>query len=110
MGNSGTMPRRARSGRTGSDVVAFNEQLAGSALTIREILADGNCLFSSVADQIERDPSLHAKYRGEVVQHLEENADDFMPFITTTKAGFQKYCDKMRREGAWGGQLELVAA
>lgn len=42
---------------------------------------DGNCLFRSIADQLEGDESLHMNYRIEAVQYILNNKDIYIPFI-----------------------------
>ncbi len=42
---------------------------------------DGNCLFRSIADQLEGKEKLHMKYRQEAVDHIEQNKDQYSPFI-----------------------------
>jgi len=96
-------------GIASADIGELSAQVRPLGLELVEIPSDGNCLFGAVADQLENDPGRHKKYRDEVVNYLENHADDFMPFITTTLKGYQKYCDNMRKNGAWGGQPELVA-
>jgi hypothetical protein len=44
-------------------VKKFKEQLSPLCLKVKEMDGDGNCLFRSVADQIDGDESLHATYR-----------------------------------------------
>ena len=42
---------------------------------------DGNCLFRSVADQLEGNEKLHRKYRQDAIDHITAHQDDFSPFI-----------------------------
>ena len=50
-------------------------------LKVVEVIGDGNCLFRSIADQLEGNEKLHRKYRDEALEHITENKDNFAPFI-----------------------------
>lgn len=88
---------------------AFQKQLAGLQLSIRDVKGDGNCLFRSLADQMEGDVNQHATYRHAIVEFMLKNPDDFEPFIDTDEHSFLDYCKKMSKNGEWGGNMELVS-
>ena len=84
----------------------------------KEIRADGHCLYSAVADQLEQ---LHiplgaapsdkpaASYllvRAAAAQYIKRNQDDFVPFL---EEPLPEYLRKIKDTGEWGGQLELMA-
>jgi len=69
---------------------------------------DGNCLFRALADQLEGYQEKHAFYRSEVADYLDANKDQFIPFMPDMD--FSDYVSKMRRDGYWGGNMELAAA
>ena len=50
----------------------FEQQCAGLGLRLRRIKPDGNCLFRSVADQLEGKQERHAEYREEIVNFMRE--------------------------------------
>jgi len=70
--------------------------------------ADGNCLFRSIADQLEGHEKLHRKYRQEAIDHINANRDDFAPFIEDDET-IDQYLSDMQKDGNWGGQIELTA-
>lgn len=70
--------------------------------------SDGNCLFRSVADQLNGDESMHAIYRAEAVQYILDNKEMYTPFIEDDET-IEQYCNDMRKDGIWGGQLEMNA-
>lgn len=81
--------------------------------------ADGNCLFRSLSDQLYFDyGSRHLEIRDDVVDYMEGHKDDFVVFLVLDDkdsndedaADFESYCNEMRNDGTWGGNLELVAA
>ena len=80
-------------------------------LTIVKIKKDGNCLFRALAEQIWGNQDLHAACRHRVVEYMVRNPHEFGGFYTEKEAGsFESYCNKMSRDGEWGGHLELHAA
>ncbi|KAK3714484.1 OTU protein [Vermiconidia calcicola] len=84
-----------------------------------EIRADGHCLYSAVADQLEQlnipigtapnsSPSVpvYRVVRAAAAAHIEKNRDDYEPFL---EEPLLDYLHKIRDTGEWGGQLELMA-
>lgn len=64
--------------------------------------ADGNCLFRSIADQLDGNEKLHMKYRQEAVKFIESHKEDFAPFIEDDET-IDQYLADLSRDGAWGG-------
>jgi len=91
-----------------NNVKEFNEQLNQLGLTIREMGGDGNCLFRSVADQIEGIEDNQFLYREKAVAYIEEHKDFFAPFIDDDDT-FEEYVADMKKDGAWGGNIEIQA-
>ncbi|KAK5685536.1 OTU protein [Elasticomyces elasticus] len=84
----------------------------------KEIRADGHCLYSAVADQLEQlqvplgstsseKPAVAYKtVRAAAADYIELHEDDFVPFL---EEPLPEYLHKIRETGEWGGQLELMA-
>jgi OTU domain-containing protein 6 len=84
----------------------------------KEIRADGHCLYSAVADQLEQlgiplgsarseKPDVSYKIvRAVAADYIEKHEDDFAPFL---EEPMDTYVHKVRDTGEWGGQLELMA-
>jgi OTU domain-containing protein 6 len=84
----------------------------------KEIRADGHCLYSAVADQLEQldiplgtapsaQPEIPYKItRSAAAGWIETHPDDFAPFL---EEPLPEYLRKIRETGEWGGQLELLA-
>jgi len=85
---------------------SFQDQLRPFGLTIFECRADGNCLFRSFADQMERNQHLHAQYRENCITYMRENEDEFKPFILED---YEEYLDEMSKLTEWGGNIEIIA-
>ncbi|KAF2260912.1 OTU domain-containing protein 6B [Lojkania enalia] len=101
----------------------MKEYLGKHGLQEKEIRADGHCLYSAVADQMEMTgldvkPRILPKINVEdgvpaykIVRHaaagfIEQNPDDFVPFM---EEPLEQYLKKIRETGEWGGHMELIA-
>lgn len=94
------------------------EYMKERGLQEKEIRADGHCLYSAVADQLEQlqiplgaQPGDKATIPYKVVRtaaadYIEQHQDDFVPFL---EEPLPDYLHKIRDTGEWGGQLELMA-
>ncbi|KAI8799506.1 hypothetical protein BJ742DRAFT_845581, partial [Cladochytrium replicatum] len=76
-------------------------------LKCKEIAGDGNCLFRSLADQVNGSDRTHFELRQNIVKYISENRHDYEPFITDET--FEKYCNRMKKDSVFGGNVELVA-
>lgn len=97
------------------------EKLAQQQLQIKEISSDGHCMYRAIEDQLAQrlKPGLKMsvnELRSRTAEHMRNNADDFLPFLTNPNTGdlfttdeFEKYCSDVEHTAAWGGQLELQA-
>ncbi len=90
-----------------ADFDKFCEQLRPFGLVIRDVRGDGNCLFRAIADQLEGNEHLHTTYRARVCNYMEENPDNFQPFVFDQD--YASYLKDMRQDGEWGGNLEIAA-
>ncbi|KAK3112695.1 OTU protein [Teratosphaeriaceae sp. CCFEE 6253] len=94
------------------------EHMTERGLREKEIRADGHCLYSAVADQLEQlqvplspTPGEKAVVAYKVVRataagYIEQHPDDFVPFLEEPLA---EHLHKIRETAEWGGQLELMA-
>ncbi|KAI8929930.1 hypothetical protein BC831DRAFT_441628 [Entophlyctis helioformis] len=93
--------------------------IAEMSLSIKEISADGHCLYNALADQLRlHDPSSDKTYkqlREMAADYMRSHADDFIPFLTNdngdmlTESEFKEYCQNVESSAVWGGQLEIQA-
>ncbi|CZT22362.1 related to OTU domain-containing protein 6B [Ramularia collo-cygni] len=96
----------------------MQEAMKQHGLSEKEIRADGHCLYSAVADQLEQldiaigtspddKPALAYKaVRSKAAEYIGQHQDDFVPFL---EEPLSDYLHKVRDTGEWGGQLELMA-
>lgn len=90
---------------------------------VKEIRADGHCLYAAVADQMETrglglKPRIQIKTQEEAelpdykrvryaaADLIESNPDDFVGFM---EEPLEVYLQKIRETGEWGGHMELMA-
>ena len=98
------------------DDAQFRTTLLNQGHLIQEMNADGNCLFRSLSDQLYHDAgSQHALVRNEICNHLSRHREWFECFLLMYDededvVDFDEYVAKMREDGEWGGNVELVAA
>lgn len=85
----------------------------------KEIRADGHCLYSAVADQLDQlhiplgatagskhEVPIYKVVRAAAADYIEEHQNDFVPFL---EQPLKEYLHEVRDTGEWGGQLELLA-
>lgn len=98
------------------DDVTFRNILLEQGHLIREMNADGNCLFRSLSDQLYDDRGAkHDIVRHDICTYLSQNREEFMNFLLMEDddedvLGIDSYIEKMRDDGQWGGNVEVVAA
>ncbi|KAL4463236.1 hypothetical protein ABPG74_007237 [Tetrahymena malaccensis] len=85
----------------------FNDEVSKYNLYIKDVQGDGNCLFRSVADQLEGDENMHMYYRKIAVNQLKKQEEFFKNFVYDID--FDQYIHEMSQLGAWGGNLEIQA-
>jgi len=98
-------------------------QFSGRKLAEKEIRADGHCLYSAIADQLQQleiplgaaadsTPDVAATLepyrvvRHAAAEYIEAHPNDFTPFL---EEPLDYYIYKIKNTGEWGGQLELMA-
>ena len=117
-GKKGKRGQIKTGGAQGYDDDDFRRTLvADGNRTIREMESDGNCLFRSLSDQLHGDRGdRHAGIRSDVCDYLAKSEEEFGVFLLLDDdeaedvAEFDTYVDRMREDGEWGGNVELVAA
>lgn len=108
----------SKTGERAQEMEAIEKKLLSLDLCVREMPADGSCLFEAVSDQLRLvgEPVQSAsELRKCAVTYMRDHRDEFMAFYVSDEADgdgndtFDDYCTKMASTDAWGGQLELVA-
>lgn len=95
--------------------------LQSMQLQMREIRADGHCLYRALEDQLGQSGGPELDYqalRTLAAKYIREHADEFLPFIMQEEGDlegenveefFKSYCDSVEHSAVWGGQIELNA-
>lgn len=98
------------------ELEAIEDQLKPKNLRIHPIAADGHCLYSAIAHQMNVHnipssvPASVEGLRNAAADHLLQHREEFMPFVDGVNgddAVFEGYCEQLRNTAAWGGQIEL---
>ncbi|KAI3647429.1 hypothetical protein MP228_007650 [Amoeboaphelidium protococcarum] len=103
--------------RRGHRQEIFNEgelesSLQKNGLRLQQIKGDGNCLFRALSDQLHGSEDRHVEIRQMVCDYIDKHRDDFVPFLLEEDDGntdIDEYVAKMRQNGTYGGNIELVA-
>lgn len=90
-------------------IFGLNRKLAKFGLKVRDVAADGNCLFRALSHQLFGEEGEHAAVRREICQHMSAHSDWYQLFVEDDEP-WPRYLDRMEKDGAWGGNLEIVAA
>ena len=83
--------------------------LKPAGLRIRDVAADGNCLYRAVAEQCANAKDFMA-VRTICADALLENEEEYAPFAESHDHGsYDNYVERVRNSTDWGGHLELRA-
>jgi len=94
----------------------FRESLVNQGNTINDMDSDGNCLFRSLSDQLFHDNGAkHDIVRHDICEFLSSNKEEFAAFLLMNDddddvLDIDEYIEKMREDGEWGGNVEVVVA
>ena len=83
---------------------AISRKLVEVNRRIKDVAADGHCLYRAIADQ---SASTYTEVRKTCAAFMESHESDFAPFIEDE--GFGDHCAKVRSSAEWGGQPEVLA-
>ena len=81
--------------------------LKPAGLRIRDVAADGNCLYRAVAEQCANAKDFMA-VRTICADALLENEEEYAPFAECD-GSYANYVERVRNSTDWGGHLELRA-
>lgn len=97
---------------------ALLERLREHRLRVHPIAADRNCMYSVVLHQCNLSGESFAlentvtALRAATADYMLKNSADYQPFIESVERDserFGAYCERIRTETVWGGQVELRA-
>jgi len=91
---------------------AMTRALEAQNLKLREVKADGHCLYRAVAEQVAemREESRYGEVRIMCANEMLKNREEYEAFVEVEEAGsFEKYCEKVESTAEWGGHVEMLA-
>ncbi len=88
---------------------AFVLAVKGIGGKIYNVNKQGNCMFESLAHQMHDDTARHVEVRRNVIRFMELN-ESWFQHGRDLDVSFQTHCSEMKKDGIWGGHLELRAA
>ncbi len=90
--------------------VNFNNEIATLKIKLKDVKGDGNCLFRSFSDQVDGSQDTHVLMREQACKYMIAHQQFFQPFLDEDQDGtFTNYVAAMRKNGEWGGHLQLQA-
>ncbi|KAI7871255.1 hypothetical protein BDF14DRAFT_1764951 [Spinellus fusiger] len=101
-----------------TETEAVKRLLVPMHLELKQITADGHCLYNAIADQLERvyhEKSTYKELRNKAASYIRDHPDEFIPFLYNdngdmyTTEDLEQYCTAIEETACWGGQLEIVA-
>jgi len=91
---------------------SITSKLKSMGLMVKEMSSDGNCMYNAVLDNGLIKESI-ASIRDKTATFMLENKDMFLPYVPDSSndesSNFLNYCETIKVNGTWGGQLELLA-
>ncbi|SIO73133.1 Ubiquitin thioesterase otu2 [Babesia microti strain RI] len=86
---------------------ALDIQLAIYGFRIYNIPGDGNCLYRSIAHQLDpKSTELHRELRVKAAKFILDHREEFSSYISDNIC---EYADKIANTNEWGGEIEIVA-
>lgn len=108
------------------ELAKLDKKLCHFHLMVKEVAADGHCLFRALADQLKclhdskrrafpaiaESKAPHMLLRSLCGNHILDQQDTFLPFFDFDEMAEQSveaYVTKLKTTSVWGGQMELRA-
>ncbi|VDD75369.1 unnamed protein product [Mesocestoides corti] len=102
-----TSTTSTQASKSSEDTQKFRDELSKMGLCLREVPADGNCLFSAFSDQLTGTFSKHAELRAQAVEFLRENRKEMRPFTHTRH--FSAMLSDLAENGTYGDHTSIAA-
>ena len=104
--------RESGPSKKGIEEEAMRRALKALDLTLREVKADGHCLYRAVAEQVDemKEESRYGEVRTMCKDEMLKNREEYEAFVEMEEAGsYEKYCEKVGSTAEWGGHVEMLA-
>ena len=87
----------------------FRSRLLQKKYVLHIIKRDGNCLFSSISDQVYGTDKHSSIIREKCMDYIEKNKLFYSQFIEGGETQIPAYIQRKRKNGIWGDNLEIQA-
>ena len=92
----------------------MKEKLRIETLKLKEVKADGHCLYRAVAEQVQEigEENRYKEVREICAKEMLENRSEYEAFVEVGEegdGGFDTYCEKVKASAEWGGHVEMLA-
>ncbi len=87
----------------------FRFNLLKKNLVLHLVKRDGNCLFSSISDQVYGTEKHSSIIRDKCMDYIEKNKYFYSQFIEGGESQMSAYIQRKRKNGIWGDNLEIQA-
>ena len=87
----------------------FRFDLMKKQYCLHLVKRDGNCLFSSISDQVYGTDKHSKMVREKCMDYIEKNKVFYSQFIEGGEAKMKAYIERKRKIGIWGDNLEIQA-
>lgn len=87
----------------------FRSRLLQKKYDLHIIKRDGNCLFSSISDQVYGTDKHSSIIREKCMDYVEKNKLFYSQFIEGGETQIPAYIQRKRKNGIWGDNLEIQA-
>ena len=87
----------------------FRRKLLQRKYALHVMKRDGNCLFSSISDQVYGTDKNSSLIREKCMDYIEKNKLFYSQFIEGGEAQIPAYIQRKRKNGIWGDNLEIQA-
>ena len=87
----------------------FKDKLFKRQYILHLVKRDGNCLFSSISDQVYGTDTHSSIIREKCMDYIEKNKLFYSQFIEGGETQMPAYIQRKRKNGIWGDNLEIQA-
>ncbi len=87
----------------------FKKKLQKYNYVLHKVPSDGNCLFSSVSDQVYGTDKHNLLIREKCMDYIEKNSIFYSRYIEGGETQMPAYIKRKRKSGIWGDNMEIQA-
>mmetsp|Transcript_11898 Transcript_11898/g.20066 ORF Transcript_11898/g.20066 Transcript_11898/m.20066 type:complete len:307 (+) Transcript_11898:61-981(+) len=101
------------------EMAKLTKKLSPLGLTVKEMAADGHCLYRSLADQLQMAGDGDFDFQAcriVAATYMRSHPDHFLPYLASESCEdlpseelIAKHCAQIESTSEWGGQLEITA-